>query len=226
LLKRMRLSRPKTILKDASNRLLARAARLMHHAFSIAYGTAGRAATVRERLPQTLFQSSLNLKLAAAFLFALGALVAQDVTTAYMNPNVLRVGEKLSCRCGGCRNTVGSCPMLHCEFSDPMRHRIASMQSKGQSDQQIVDTIVREQGIEALSAPAGQGWGLFTWIMPAVAALIGFLIYSFYVKRHQQQTPAALTPVDQEVLQRFHEQIDRELDDDPEAPTKHLDQEK
>lgn len=206
MLKRMRLSRPKTILKDAGNRVL----------------TTNGAATVKERL----HHRSINLKLAAAFLCALGALVAQDLTTAYMNPNVLRVGEKLACRCGGCRNTVGSCPMLHCEFSDPMRHRIAAMQSKGQSDQQIVDTIVREQGIVALSAPTGQGWGLFTWIMPGVAALVGFLIWSFYVKRNQQKTPAALTPVDQEVLQRFHEQIDRELDDDPEASAKPLDREK
>lgn len=178
--------------------------------------------------PMRLFRpkGSFNLKLLTAFLFALGALVAQDVTTAYMNPNVLRVGEKLSCRCGGCRNTVGSCPMLHCEFSDPMRHRIASMQSQGQGDQQIVDTIVREQGIVALSTPTREGWGLFTWIMPAVAAFIGFLIYSFYVKRNRAETPAALTPIDQEVLQRFHEQIDRELESDSPAPTKHLDQEK
>ncbi len=174
----------------------------------------------------TPFHRSTNLKLLVAFLCALGALVAQDITTAYMNPNVLRVGEKLSCRCGGCRNTVGSCPMLHCEFSDPMRHRIASMQSQGQSDQQIVDTIVREQGIVALSTPPREGWGLFTWIMPAIAAFIGFLIYSFYVKRNQRETPAALTPVDQEVLDRFHEQIDRELERDPEASPKHLDQEK
>jgi cytochrome c-type biogenesis protein CcmH len=171
-------------------------------------------------------KGSVNVKLIAAFLFALGALVAQDVSTAYMDPHVLRVGEKLACRCGGCRNTVGSCPMLHCEYSDPMRHRIAAMQSEGKGDQQIVDTIVREQGIVALSTPTGQGWGLFTWIMPGIAALIGFFIYSFYVKRNQQRTPAVLTPVDQEVLGRFHEQIDRELDDDPETPVKHLDQEK
>jgi cytochrome c-type biogenesis protein CcmH len=171
-------------------------------------------------------KGSVNLKLIAAFVFAIGVLVAQDASTSYMNPNVLRAGEKLSCRCGGCRNTVGSCPMLHCEFSDPMRHRIASMQSQGQSDQQIVDTIVREQGIVALSTPTREGWGLFTWIMPAVAAFIGFLIYSLYVKRNQEKTPAALTPVDQEVLQRFHDQIDRELEEDPETLPKRLDQEK
>ena len=169
---------------------------------------------------------SVNWKLVTAFLFAISVLVAQDTSTAYMSPKVLRVGEKLSCRCGGCRNTVGSCPMLHCEYSDPMRHRIASMQAKGQSDQAIVNTIVREQGIVALSAPTGQGWGLFTWIMPGIAALIGFFIYSAYVKRNRTKAPASLSPVDQEVLERFHDQIGRELEDDPETSTGHLDKRK
>ncbi len=169
---------------------------------------------------------SVNLKLVAAFLLAIGVLIAQDTSTAYMGPKVLRVGEKLSCRCGGCRNTVGSCPMLHCEYSDPMRHRIAKMQSQGMGDQAIVNTIVREQGIVALSTPTGEGWGLFTWIMPGIAALIGFFIYSAYVKRNQRKTPASLSPIDQEVLERFHEQIDRELEDDPETSTGHLDKRK
>ena len=54
-------------------------------------------------------------------------------------------------------------------------------------------------------------------MMPAIALLIGFLIYSFYVSAIAK-TPAALTPVDQEVLERFREQIDRELDEIPKRP--------
>src|SRR5690242_19863181 len=113
-------------------------------------------------------KQSVNCKLAAAFLLAIATLVAQD-PTSYMTPSVLRVGEKLSCRCGGCRNTVGNCPMLHCEYSDPMRHRIAQMQAQGKSDSDIINAVVREQGVVALSTPPNQGWGLFTWVMPGIA---------------------------------------------------------
>lgn len=153
-----------------------------------------------------------SLKLVAAFLFAVAALVAQD-PTSYLTPNVTRVGDKLACRCGGCRNTVGNCPMLRCGFSDPMRHRIYNMQSKGMSDSQIVNTIVREQGIVALASPPGEGLGpIITWVMPGIALLIGFFIWSQYVRRNRKE-PEALTPADQAIIDRFQSQIDRELDE-------------
>lgn len=178
----------------------------------------------KRRLLFTLSRS-INWKLVAAFLLVIGALVAQDMSTASMSDKVLRVGQRLSCRCG-CPHTVASCSMPHCEYSAPLRERIARMQAQGQSDDQIVNTVVREQGVVALSSPPTEGWGLFTWIMPGIAALIGFFIWSAYVKRNRARTPASLSPVDQEVLQRFHEQIGQELEDDPEISRGHLDQRK
>ncbi len=151
-----------------------------------------------------------NLKLVLAFFVALAALVAQD-PTSYLTPDVTRVGDKLACRCGGCRNTVGNCPMLRCSSADPMRRRIHEMKSRGMSDGDIVNTIVREQGIVALSAPpAGSLGGLITWIMPGIALLLGFFVYSTYVRRNRKQ-PEPLTPLDQATIDRFRSQIDREL---------------
>ncbi|HEY1213411.1 MAG TPA: cytochrome c-type biogenesis protein CcmH [Bryobacteraceae bacterium] len=166
----------------------------------------------------------MNGKLLAAFVFAIGTLVAQD-PTSYMSPNVLRVGEKLSCRCGGCRNTVGNCPMLHCEYSDPMRRRIASMQAHGRSDSDIIDTVVREQGVVALSTPPNEGWGLVTLLMPGIAALIGFFIYSAYVKRNRK-TPEPVSAADEAVLRRFQDQIDDELSEGQDFPKEHPGKEK
>ena len=162
----------------------------------------------------------LNLKLLAAFVIPLAAIVAQD-PTSYLTPNVLRVSGKLACRCGGCRNTVGNCPMLHCEFADPMRQRIYGMQGKGMSDSAIVSAIVREQGIVALAAPPTEGFGpVLTWVMPGIALLIGLWIYSVYVRRNRKD-PEPLTEVDRAVIDRFHVQIERELGEaegDPPAP--------
>jgi cytochrome c-type biogenesis protein CcmH len=157
----------------------------------------------------------LNLKLLVAFLIPLAAIIAQD-PTSYMSADVLRVGDKLACRCGGCRNTVGNCPMLHCDSSDPMRHRIYAMQAKGMSDKAIVDKIVREEGIVALASPPAEGFGpVLTWVMPGVALLIGFWIYSMYVRRNRKE-PEPLNAMDRAVIDRFHVQIERELGEDTE----------
>src|SRR3954454_21306578 len=99
--------------------------------------------------------------------------VAAQDATSYLTPEVMRVGGKLACRCGGCRNTVGDCPMLRCSSADPLRHRIFNMKSKGMSDTAIVSDIVREQGIVALASPPTEGLGpIVTWVMPGVALLI------------------------------------------------------
>ena len=154
-----------------------------------------------------------NLKLLLAFFAVLAAVVAQD-STSYLTPDVIRVGNKLACRCGGCRNTVGDCPMLRCSSADPLRHRIYSLKAKGLSDTAIVNDIVREQGIVALASPPTEGLGpIITWIMPGVALLIGFLIYWAFVRRHRK-APEPLTEVDQSLIERFRGQMEHELDDD------------
>lgn len=153
------------------------------------------------------------MKLLIAFFVAVAALVAQD-PTSYLTPDVTRVGGRLACRCGGCRNTVANCPMLHCSFADPMRRRVHDMKARGLSDNDVVSTIVREEGIVALASPPAEGFGLITWIMPPIVLLIGFFVYSSYVRRNRQD-PEPLSSVDQAVIDRFRAQIDRELDDNP-----------
>lgn len=155
-----------------------------------------------------------SLKIVLALFGVLTAVYAQD-PTSYLTPRVLRVGRRLACRCAGCRNTVADCPMLHCGSSDPIRHRIFEMQKQGMSDDAIVNTFVKEDGIVALASPPTHGLGpIITWMGPGIALLVGFLVYSWYIRRNRKQ-PAPLMPVDQAVLDRFKAQIDRELDDSP-----------
>jgi len=164
------------------------------------------------------YSPKFSVKLAVAFFLALAALIAQDPST-YSNQNVLRVGEKLACRCGGCRNTVGTCPMLRCDSADPMRRRIASMQSQGMGDDAILKRIVQEDGVVALASPPATGFGLFTWVMPGIALAIGFLIYSSYVRRNRKQ-PEPITEADQAMIERFRNQMESESEDSPEAGEK------
>jgi len=157
------------------------------------------------------FARNWNGRLVAAFLLALSFLIAQD-PTSFMTPDVARVGSRLACRCGGCRNTVGDCPMLRCHFADPMRHRIRDMQKAGMTDDEIVRDIVREEGIVALASPPTSGWGLFTWVMPFLAAGLGLWFYTLWVRRNRQ-APEGTPEVDSELLNRFRDQIEAESDD-------------
>ncbi len=153
-----------------------------------------------------------NRKLVVAFFLALGCILAQDASSL-LTPAVARVGDKLACRCGVCRNTVATCPMLHCEYTEPMRARLKKMTDSGISDTDILNSIVKEQGVVALASPPATGWGLFTWIMPGVALVIGFFIYSWWVRRNKQQGPEVVSASDRAVLDRFRDQIESELDE-------------
>jgi cytochrome c-type biogenesis protein CcmH/NrfF len=154
-----------------------------------------------------------NLKLLIVFFSVLSAvLIAQDAS--FLSPDVVRVGAKLACRCGGCRNTVGDCPMMRCSSADPLRHRIYTLKQKGMSDSAVIETIVREEGIVALASPPVKGLGpLVTWLMPGIVLVIGFFIYWTFVKRHRRE-PAPLTPTDESLIERYRGQIDRELGED------------
>ena len=157
-----------------------------------------------------------KLKLLFSFFTVLAAVLAQDATS-YLTSDVIRVGGRLACRCGGCRNTVGDCPMLRCSSADPLRHRIYAAKQKGMSDNAIVDSVVREEGIVALSSPPGQGLGpIITWVMPGLVLVLGFFVYSAFVRRHRQASPA-LTETDQALIDRFHTEVDRDWDDVPDT---------
>lgn len=155
-----------------------------------------------------------SLKLLVGFFAILAALVAQD-PTSYLTPDVLRVGDRLACRCGGCRNTVGNCPMLHCSSADPMRRRIHEMKMRGASDDGIVSSIVREEGVVALAAPPTDSFGGFlTWMTPAIALILGFYLYSWYIRRNRKPAEP-LTALDHANMERFRAQIERDFDEVP-----------
>jgi cytochrome c-type biogenesis protein CcmH len=101
--------------------------------------------------------------------------------------------------------------MLHCESADPMRRRIAGMQSQGMTDAAIIGAIVKQDGVVALASPPATGFGLFTWVMPGVALIVGFFVYSRWVRRNRRE-PVPLSAEDQAILDRYRAQIDRDLD--------------
>ncbi len=108
--------------------------------------------------------------------------------------------------------------MLRCSSADPLRHRIYNLKAKGMSDNAVVNAIVRDEGIVALASPPGEGLGpIVTWVMPAIVLLIGFFIYSAFVRRHRK-APEPLTAGDESLIERYRDQMDREIGDDIPGP--------
>lgn len=149
------------------------------------------------------WKSSLLLLLAALCL-------AQD---SLVSPAVRRVGEKLSCLCGVCKNTVGTCDMMGCHYTAPKREQIAGMLDKGMSDQSIIDVIVKEVGLKALSEPPQQGFNAMALIMPFVMITLGLYAIYWFIQRNQRQAAMAVSnPVHPEVLDRFKAAAQKEME--------------
>lgn len=101
-----------------------------------------------------------------------------------------------------------------------MRRKIFDLKTAGMSDTDIINTIVREEGAAVLAVPPHHG--ILVWMMPGIALLIGFYIYTSFLRRNRKQ-PEPLSAADQATIERFRAQIDRELDESPQPGRAHAD---
>ncbi len=146
-----------------------------------------------------------------SFLVLLVTAISLAQTSDLLDPSVRRVGEKLACLCGGCKNSVGSCPMLGCHYATPKREQIAKMLAEGKNDQQIVDAAVKQEGLQALVTPPAEGFNSLMWLMPFIMIGVGLVVIWFFVKHmHAKQAAAGAPELHDEVLDRYHDQIEKE----------------
>jgi cytochrome c-type biogenesis protein CcmH/NrfF len=124
-----------------------------------------------------------------------------------INPDVRRVGTKLACLCGSCKNTVGDCQMIGCGYSSPARTEIVNLVSLGASDENVIAKFVQREGIKALAVPPSSGFNLSIWIMPIVMLMLGLYAIFVYIQRYRRPAPAPVT-----VAHRFHEIAAKDLD--------------
>lgn len=134
------------------------------------------------------------------------ALGAQNASMM-INPDVRRVGTKLACLCGSCKNTVGDCQMIGCGYSSPARSEIVKLVSMGASDENVIAKFVEREGIKALAVPPSSGFNLSIWIMPIVMLMLGLYAIYVYIQRYRRPAPAPIA-----VAHRFHEIAAKDLD--------------
>src|SRR5580693_7270428 len=125
------------------------------------------------------------------------------------SPDVLRVADKFHCSCG-CNLTM-SCKMEgDCHICRQAKAKIFAMQSAGKSDGQIVDAFVQENGSDVLAIRPGPMGVIGPW----GALGLGVILVIFLIRRIAARKPAlapAEAAIDSEVLDRYHERIEKDL---------------
>ncbi len=148
-------------------------------------------------------------------MLALVAAVMGLAQTASEKPSddVRRVGSHIRCQCG-CGDSVATCSMLECEFSKPAKLKIAQMQAVGMSDDQIVQSFIREYGAGIYLAPPSA----FGWIVPYASVGVGLGIIWLFIRKYRKPKPGPAgapeigpVEIDDPELEKYKDQIEKDL---------------
>lgn len=142
-----------------------------------------------------------------------------------------RVSNRLMCQCGTCNYMVLSCNHLDCPSSTVIRKEIRAGLDRGESEEMILASFVEDYGPRILVEPERKGFSLMAWVMPFLALGIGGGVVTFVLWRWKAQTAAAAQTAgsgqadellsrwnapaaqDPAAVEKYREQINRELDD-------------
>ena len=149
-------------------------------------------------------------RLRVSLLATVVALAAMSQTASEKpSDDVRRVGAHLQCQCG-CKDSVATCSMLECGFSKPAKEKIARMLAVGMTDDQIIQSFVRDNGPGIYLAPPSA----FGWVVPYAAVGVGLLAIWLFLKRAFKPRPIPeIGPVelDDPALAKYKDQIERDL---------------
>jgi len=89
------------------------------------------------------------------------------------------------------------------------KKKIFKLQSVGFSDQQILDKFAQEQGKDIVAVPPGALGSLSMY----TAAFVGLILVVWVMRRYSRKGAAVgAVPLDDPELNRYHDQIEKEVD--------------
>jgi len=141
----------------------------------------------------------------------LGVLSLAQVSSELITDEIRRVGARLACLCGSCKNSVGDCAMLACHYSKPAREKIRDMQARGMTDDAIVAEFVKTEGKRALVVPPGEGFSGLAWWMPPAVVGMGLAFIYWWIRRMRAPRPSPAPELDPAVLARYRDSIEKDL---------------
>lgn len=134
-----------------------------------------------------------------------------QVSSEFSTPDIRRVGMRLACLCGSCKNSVGDCPMLACHYSLPAREKIRDMEARGMNDDAIVAEFVKTEGKRSLVTPPAEGFNILAWWTPPAAVAFGLVLIFWFIRRTKRHADAHLQEIDPKVLDRYRDAIDKDI---------------
>jgi cytochrome c-type biogenesis protein CcmH/NrfF len=151
------------------------------------------------KLFRQLSTSLLTVALSAALLGASGDRARFD-----------DLGHRMMCVCG-CNQILLECNHVGCTYSDRMREQLAAATQRESSDENILQTFVKEYGTTVLAAPTMRGFDKLAWIMPFAVFLAGSLMAVFLIRNWKARRPAhAILHGTTPAQDRYREQARRE----------------
>jgi cytochrome c-type biogenesis protein CcmH/NrfF len=125
------------------------------------------------------------------------------------SPAVNRVAEKLLCPCGCKMNMACRMDPYPCRTCWENKQKIFKYQKAGLSDQAILDQFAKENGKDIIATPPG----LFGSLSMYSVAFLGLILVAWTIRRYSRKPAAAGgAPADDPELNRYHDQIEREVE--------------
>ena len=137
-----------------------------------------------------------------------GPLAAQSAEELE-SPAVNRVAGKLLCPCGCKTNMTCRMDPYPCGTCWTNKKKILSMQQAGLSDGAILDQFKKDLGEDVVAVHPG----LLGSISFYAAAILGLILVVVVIRKYSRPSLAvAGGPVDDAALNRYHEQIEKEVE--------------
>jgi hypothetical protein len=150
----------------------------------------------------------MKKKASLLVLLATAVCLAQTATE-YESPAVNHIAGMLNCNCGcHLRMDCVMPPTGICPVCKAAKIRIANMQKEGQSQSQILDQFVAENGAGVLAISPGP----FGNAAPYLALILGLGVVVLAIRYYRHVRPApAVAPGDDAALSRYQDQIEKDL---------------
>ena len=126
------------------------------------------------------------------------------------SPAVNRIATRLNCPCGCKTNMACRMDPYPCKTCWDNKKKILQMQQAGLSDQAILDAFSKEMGPNTVVVPPGILGSLSFY----TAAALGLILVAFVIRKYRRKeaaVAAAGVPNDP-LLDRYHDQIEKEVD--------------
>jgi len=121
------------------------------------------------------------------------------------------LGHRMMCVCG-CNQILLDCNHVGCTYSDRMREQLMAETQRERSDENVLQTFVKEYGTTVLAAPTMRGFDRVAWVMPFAVLIAGILAAAVVIRNWNDRGPTPPTAGAPPGLAKYREQARKETE--------------